>query len=135
MKLNSLLLKTVAVILLLFLLSLANAISFPAFADVAGNTGAGFSGLLLFLGLMIILSIIGNLLGAGIRTIKKPLEALLIAFVGSFFMGAILIIFTVLNLPGTVRVNLSWLGGGLYSEFLTFLLIGAPLMIVFIVVE
>jgi hypothetical protein len=135
MKLNSLLLKTVAVILLLFLLSLANAISFPAFADVAGNTGGGFSGLLLFLGLMIVLSIIGNLLGAGIRTIKKPLEALLIAFVGSFFMGAILIIFTVLNLPGTVRVNLGWLGGNLYSEFLTFLLIGAPLMIVFIVVE
>src|SRR5689334_17389526 len=134
MKLNSLLVKTVAVILLLFLLSLANAISFPAFSDVAGNTGAGFSGLLIFLGLMIVLSIIGNLLGAGIRTIKKPLEALLIAFVGSFFMGAILIIFTVLNLTGTVHVNLGWLGTSWYSEFLTFLLIGAPLMIVFIVV-
>ena len=129
------LLKTVTVSLLLFLLSLANAISFPAFSDVASNAGGGFSGLLLFLGLMIILSIVGNLLGAGIRTIKKPLEALLIAFVGSFFMGAILLIFTVLNLPGAVRVNLTWLGTSWYSAFLAFLLIGAPLMIVFVVVE
>jgi hypothetical protein len=132
MKLNSLLIKTVAVIMLLFLLSLANAISFPAFSSVSGT---GFSGLLLFLGLMIIVSVVGNLLGAGIRTIKKPLEALLIAFVGSFFLGAILIIFTVLNLPGTVRVNLTWLGTSWYSAFLTFLFIGAPLMLVFIVVE
>ena len=135
MKLNSLLIKTVAVILLLFLLSLANAISFPAFSTVASNSGTGFSGLLLFLGLMIILSIIGNLLGTGIRTIKKPLEALLIAFVGSFFMGAILVIFTVLNLPAAVRVNLTWLGTSWYSAFLAFLFIGSPLMVVFIVVE
>ncbi|SRR6266567_8760930 len=135
MKLNSLLLKTVAVILLLFLLSLAGAITFPGFSTVASSTGTGLSGLLLFLGLMIILSIIGNLLGAGIRTIKKPLEALIIAFVGSFFMGAILIIFTVLNLPGTVRVNLAWLGTSWYSAFLAFLFIGAPLMLVFIVVD
>ena len=134
MKLSSLLLKTVTVIVILFLLSLANAITFPAFSDVAGGT-AGFSGLLLFLGLMIIVSVVGNLLGAGIRTIKKPLEALLIAFVGSFFMGAILVIFTVLNLPGTVRVNLTWLGASWYSAFLAFLFIGAPLMIVFIVVD
>lgn len=132
MKLNSLLVKTVTVIILLFLLSLANAISFPTFSTVSGT---GFSGLLLFLGLMLIISIIGNLLGAGIRTIKKPLEALLIAFVGSFFLGATLVIFTVLNLPGTVRVNLIWLGTSWYSAFLAFLFIGAPLMLVFIVVE
>jgi hypothetical protein len=84
---------------------------------------------------MIFLSIIGNLLGRGIRTIKKPLEALIIAFVGSFFMGAILIIFTVLNLPGTLRLNVNWLGTSWYSIFLTFLFVGAPLMLVFVVVD
>jgi hypothetical protein len=134
MNLGSLLLKTVAVILLLFLLSLAGAVIFPGLSTVS-STGIGLSGLLLFLGLMIILSVIGNLLGRGIRTIKKPLEALLLAFVGSFFMGAILIIFTVLNLPGTVRINIDWLGTSWYSPFLTFLFVGAPLMLVFIAVD
>lgn len=134
MTTSSLLLKTVTVILLLFLLSLAGAITWPALST-AGSTGIGLNGLLLFLGLMIILSIIGNLLGRGIRTIKKPWEALLIAFVGSLFMGAMLIIFTALNLPGTMRINIAWLGANWYSPFLTFLFIGAPLMLVFIVVD
>jgi hypothetical protein len=40
-----------------------------------------------------------------------------------------------LNLPGTVRINLSWLGTSWYSAFLTFLFIGAPLMLVFLVVD
>jgi hypothetical protein len=135
MNLGTVLLKTAAVILLLFLLSLAGAISFPAAATIASGTGTGLSGLLLFLAVMIVLSIVGNLIGRGIRTIKQPLEALILAFVGSFFMGAILIIFTVLNLPGTARINLGWLGTSWYSSFLAMLLIGAPLMLVFIVTD
>lgn len=134
MNLNSLLLKTVTVILLLFLLSLAGAITWPSFSTI-NNTNIGLSGLLLFLGLMITLSVVGNLLGRGIRTIKKPIEALVIAFVGSFFMGATLIIFTVLNVPATLRLNVNWLGASWYSMFLTFLFVGAPLMLVFIVVD
>jgi hypothetical protein len=134
MNFHSLLLKTVTVILVLLLLSLAGAITLPAISTI-GNSNIGLNGTLLFLGLMIILSVIGNLLGSGIRSIKKPLEALVIAFVGCFFMGAILIIFTVLNLPGTLRLNTGWLGTNWYSEFLTFLFVGAPMMLVFITVD
>jgi hypothetical protein len=134
MDFSSLLIKTVTVILVLFLLSLAGAITLPAISNI-GNSSVGLSGVLLFLALMIILSVIGNLLGRGIRSIKKPLEALVIAFVGALFMGAILIIFTVLNLPATLRLNTSWLGTSWYSEFLTFLFVGAPLMLVFMAVD
>ncbi len=97
-------LKALVVLVLLFLFSLAGALTFPALANI-GASGTGLVSLLFLILAMLVLSIIGNLLGRGIRSIKKPLEALILAFVGSFFMGAALALFTVLNIPNTARVN------------------------------
>ncbi len=128
-------LKALVVLVLLFLFSLAGALTFPTLASVTGSNGAGLTSLLFLILAMLVLSIIGNLLGRGIRSIKKPLEALILTFVGSFFMGAALALFTVLNIPNTARINLNWLGLSWYSPFLTLLFIGAPLMLVFLVAE
>jgi hypothetical protein len=128
--------KALVVLAILFLLSFANAITFATFTgSIADGTGAGVTSLFFLIVSMLILSVIGSLLGKGIRSIKKPLEALVLTFVGSFCMGAALAIFTVLNIPFTVHPNLNWLGTNWYSPFLALLLIGAPLMLVFLVTE
>jgi hypothetical protein len=132
MNFGSLVIKALIVMLLLFLLSLGGAITFPNLATLAANAGAGLSGLLLFLAAILILSVIGNLLGRGIRSLKKPFEVHVLAFVGSFFMGAALSLFAVLNVPNAIRVNLQWLGTAWYSPLLALLFIGVPLMMVFL---
>jgi hypothetical protein len=134
MNFGSLALKAVVIIVLLFLLSLAGAITFPLFSVMTG-TGAGLASLLFLLLAMIVLSVIGNLIGRGIRSVKKPMEALVLTFVGSFFMGAALAIFLILKIPFTPNININWLGTAWYSPLLTFLFVGAPLMMVFLVTD
>ncbi len=126
--------KALVVLVLLFIFSLAGALTFPAISALSGGS-SGFTSLLFLILVMLGLSIIGNLLGRGIRSIKKPLEALILTFVGSFFLGAALALFSVLNIPNTARINLSWLGTNWYSPFLALLFIGAPIMLVFLVAE
>jgi hypothetical protein len=134
MNFGSLVIKAVVIILLLFLLSLANAITFPNIAAVIStNAGSGLTSIFLFLASILILSIIGNLLGRGIRSLKKPFEIMILAFVGSFFLGAALALFEVLSVPNAIHVNLNWVGVSWYSPLLTLLFIGTPLMLVFMV--
>jgi len=133
MNFGSLAIKAVVVILLLFLLSLANAVTFPNLAAVANNAGTGLTSILLFLAAILVLSIIGSLLGRGIRSLKKPFEVLILAFIGSFFLGGALALFEVLNVPNAIHVNLNWVGTNWYSPLLALLFIGAPLMLVFMV--
>jgi len=133
MNFGSLAIKAVVVILLLFLLSLANAVTFPNLAAVANNAGTGLTSILLFLAAILVLSIIGSLLGRGIRSLKKPFEVLILAFIGSFFLGGALALFEVLNVPNAIHVNLNWLGTNWYSPLLALLFIGAPLMLVFMI--
>ena len=135
MNFGSIALKTLIVLVLLFLLSLAGALTFPAVAIFRGNAGAGLASLLYIILAMLIISVVGNLLGRGIRTIKKPLDGLILTFVGAFFMGAILAIFAILNIPYAARLNLNWLGTSWYSPLLSLLFIGTPLMLVYTSVE
>ncbi len=135
MNFGSIALKALIVLVVLFLLSLAGALTFPALSIVTGSSGAGLASLLYLILAMFVLSVVGNLLGRGIRSVKKPLDGIILTFVGSFFMAAALAIFAVLNIPYTARLNLSWLGTNWYSPLLTLLFIGAPLMLVFISVE
>ena len=134
MNFGALALKALVIIAILFLLSLAGAVTFPVLS-VLSNGGIAITSLLFLILAIIILSIIGNLLGRGIRSVKKPMEALILAFVGSFFMGAALTLFAILNIPYTARINLNWLGTNWYSPILALLFIGAPLMLVFMVAE
>jgi len=135
MNFGSVALKALIVLVLLFLLSLTGALTFPPAAIVTGNSTAGFTGLLYLIIAMLVLSVVGNLLGRGVRSIKKPLDGLILTFVGAFFMGAALAVLAILNVPYTVRLNLGWLGASWYSPLLTLLFIGAPLMLVFTAVE
>ena len=134
MNFGALALKALVIIGVLFLLSLAGAVTFPVLS-VLSNGGIAITSLLFLILAILILSIIGNLLGRGIRSVKKPMEALILAFVGSFFMGAALTLFAILNIPYTARINLNWLGTNWYSPILALLFIGAPLMLVFMVAE
>jgi hypothetical protein len=135
MNFGSVIIKALIVLVLLFLLSLAGAITFPLLTVVTGGAGAGLSSILLFLLAILLLSLVGNLIARGIRSVKKSVEALILAFVGSFFMGAVLTIFALLNIPYTVRVNLAWTGNSWYSPILTLFFIGIPLMLAFLVGE
>jgi hypothetical protein len=125
-SLLSLAVKTLMILVMLFLLSLAGAISFPILFN-----GAGLTNFLLLILTILGLSVIGYLLGKGVRTVKKPLEAFLATYVGSICLGGILALFAVLNVP-TVRVNLNWLGTSWYSPLLALLFIGTSLMLVFL---
>ncbi|HLZ64103.1 MAG TPA: hypothetical protein VKR06_44810 [Ktedonosporobacter sp.] len=135
MNLGSLWIKALVIIVLLILLSLAGAITFPALSILTGSTTAGVTGILFLLAAMLILSTIGSLIGKGIKTFKKPLESVLLAFIGAFFMGAALALSAILNIPYTAHVNFTWLGSTWYGPILTLLFIGAPLMMIFLVVE
>jgi hypothetical protein len=133
MNFGSLAIKTVMLLVILFLLSLAKALTFPALSVITGSTGAGLTSLLLLLAATLVLTIIGYLLGKGIRTVKKPVEAFILTYIGSLFMGATLTLFAILNIPYAVRINLAWLGAEWYSPILTLLFIGTSIMLVFLV--
>jgi hypothetical protein len=135
MNFGALVLKSLVVVLLLFLLSLAGAITFPSLTTIVGSTQTGLTSFLFLIVAILILSVIGNLLGRGIRSLKKPVETLFLSFIGSFFMGAALSLFAVLNVPNSIHVNLTWLGTSWYSPLLALLFTGTPLMLVFLVAE
>ncbi len=133
MNFASILIKTLVILVVLFLLSLTGALTFPILAAITNGTGSGFSSILIFLIAIILLSIIGNLLARGVKSVKKSGEGLLLGFVGALAMGGILTILAQLNVPYTVIVNLAWLGTNWYSSFLSILFIGIPLMFVFLI--
>ena len=132
MNLASVMLKAFVVLVLLYLLSLAGALTFPALS-VFTSANAGIVCILLFLVAILLLSLIGNLIARGIKSVKSTGQALLLAFVGAFFMGAVLAVFVPLNIPYTIRVNIYWFGRSWYDPFLALLFIGMPLMLVFLV--
>ena len=132
MNFGAVIIKAFLAIIVLFLLSLAGALTFPVFTAITGGGGVGLTGLLIFLLAIILFSLIGNLLARGIRGAKKSVEALILGFVGAFSIGGILVILSVLNVPYTVQVNLGWTGTNWYSPFLTLIFIGIPLMFVFL---
>jgi hypothetical protein len=133
MNIGQLAVKGLFVILILFFLSLVGAITFPLLAILAGTTGAGgVANLVLFLLVMLFVAVIGYLVGKGIRSVKKPVEAVILTYAGAFLMGAILVVFAALNLPYTANVHLNWLGSNWYSAPLTIFIIGSPIMLTFL---
>jgi hypothetical protein len=125
----SLVVKTVLILVMLFLLSLAGAINFPTL--FTGSDGTGLTSFLILILTVLVLSVVGFLLAKGVRTLKKPFEAFIATYIGSVFLGGIIALFALLNIP-TVHVNLNWLGTNWYSPLLALLLIGTSLMLVFL---
>jgi hypothetical protein len=135
MNFGSLALKALVILILLFLLSLAGAVTFPFGTIIASGTGATLSSILFVILILFMISIIGYLIGRGVRSVKKPLEALFLAFVGSFAMGGSLALFAFINTPFAPQLHLYWLGTLWYDPLLALLFVGAPLMMVFLVAE
>ncbi|QBD78916.1 hypothetical protein EPA93_24205 [Ktedonosporobacter rubrisoli] len=135
MNFGQLAIRSVFILVLLFVLSLAGAITFPVLAISTTTTGLGIVNILSLIITMIVLAVIGYLLGRGIRSIKKPLESLILTYVSSFILGGVLALFTYLNVPYAARINLTWLGASWYSPWLAVFLIGTTIMIVFLVGE
>jgi heme A synthase len=133
MNFGSIMIKTLVVLVVLFCLSLTGAITFPITTAITNGTSSGITSILLFIVAVLLLSIIGYLLAKGVKSVKKSGEGILLGFVGALAMGGILAIFTQLNIPYTVTVNLNWTGTSWYSPFLTILFIGLPLMFVFLI--
>jgi hypothetical protein len=127
--------RALVILVILILLSFAGAITFPVLSAVTSVPGTGILNLIFLFVAMLALALIGSLLGKGIRGLKKPVEALLSAFVGSFAMGGVLALFAALDIPYTAHINLTWLGTNWYSASLAILLIGTPIMLTFLVGE
>ena len=126
MNFGSVMVKALMVLVLLFLLSLAGAITFPLLTVVTGGAGAGLSSILLFLLAIVLLSLVGNLIARGIQSVKKSAEALIWRLL-VFLHGSYPYNIRILNIPLPVRVNLAWTGNSWYSPILTLLFIGIPL--------
>ena len=133
MNFGSIMIKTLVVLVVLFLLSLTGALTFPIANALSNGTSSGLTSILLFIVAILLLSIIGYLLAKGVKSVKNSGEGILLGFIGALAMGGILAIFTQLNIPYTITVNLAWLGTSWYSPFLTILFIGIPLMFVFLI--
>ena len=133
MNFGSVAIKALAVLATLYLLSLAGAITFSLLTVTTVGTVGGILGILLFLVAIFLLTLIGNLIAKGIKSVKITAQALLLTFVGAFSIGAILAAFVPLNIPYIIRVNFNWLGTSWYSPYLSLLFIGMPLMLIFFV--
>ncbi len=133
MSFGKLITNIVVVVLLLFIFSYTGAITFPTVLSVNNPLGSGLLGILFFLLSMVILVGIGSFLGSGIRSMKKPFEALVLAYISALIVGGILALFTLLNFPYSAHINLYWLGRAWYDPWLTVFLIGTPIMLAFII--
>jgi hypothetical protein len=133
MNFGSVALKGAITVVLLLLLSLTSAVTFSI---TSISTGTALANVLIAILAILVLAMLGSLLGRGIRSVqKKPIEALFLTLVGSLVMGGFLAIFSLLNAPYTPRINLNWLGTAWYAPFLAMLLVGSPLMLVFLAPE
>jgi hypothetical protein len=127
------LLSVVMVFLLLFVFSLVGALTFPALPSANSGVTTYIGDFLLLFLPVILLTLIAFFLGTGIRSIKKSIQALGLAYVSALVIGGVLALLTVFNFPYSAHVNFGWLGSSWYSPWLTLFLIGSPIMLAFVV--
>ena len=133
MDMPKMLFSIIVVFLLLIVFSLVGAITFPALPSANSGITTYLSDFLFLLLPVIVLTLIAFFLGTGVRSIKKPLQALGLAYVSALFIGGVLALLTVFNFPYSAHVNFGWLGSSWYSPWLTLFLIGSPIMLAFVV--
>ncbi|HET9922006.1 MAG TPA: hypothetical protein VFQ30_19360 [Ktedonobacteraceae bacterium] len=127
-----LLVNAAIVLVFLIVFSYIGAIVFPglpAASASVGDIGRNFLLLLLPVGLM---SLMGYLLGRGIRSVKNSFESLGLTYVSAFMIGGVLALLTVLNFGYSAHINFNWLGEAWYDRLLTIFLIGAPITLAFL---
>ena len=82
---------------------------------------------------VVILSAVAFFLGNGIRSLKNRFQALGLAYVSALVIGGIIALFTLFKFPYSAHVNFTWLGSAWYGPWLTLFLIGAPIILAFVV--
>ena len=82
---------------------------------------------------MIVLTAMGHFLGVGIKNVKKPLEAVILAYGSAFVIGGVLALMTLLKFPYSAQLKLNWLGTAWYDPWLLIFFIGAPIILTFVV--
>lgn len=135
MNFGTVLVKALVILILLYLLSLAGAITFPLFAIISGSVATGFLSFLFLLLAVFVLAFIGSAIGKGIRSYKSPLLALFMAYASAFAIGGLILLLGTLTIPNAPTININWLGTTLISHVLTVLLIGTSIMIAFLVAD
>jgi len=133
MSLGKALVDFILVFILLLIFSLVGAITAPTLPTASSTLDSFVIGLIDLLLPVIILSLIAFFLGNGIRSIKNRFQALGLTYVSVLIIGGVLALFTLLNFPYSAHVNFVWLGHSWYSPWLTMFLIGAPIILTFLV--
>ncbi len=82
---------------------------------------------------VVILSLVAFFLGNGIKSLKNRFQALGLTYVSALVIGGVIALFTLFKFPYSAHVNFAWLGTTWYSPWLTLFLIGAPIILAFIV--
>ena len=82
---------------------------------------------------VVILSAVAFFLGNGIRSLKNRFQALGLAYVSALVIGGIIALFTLFKFTYSAHVNFTWLGSAWYGPWLTLFLIGAPIILAFVV--
>ncbi len=129
--------KTIASIIIVYFLllifSLVGAVTFPALPGVNSPVDTYVRHFILLLLPVLVLSMFGFFLGRGVRSVKNSLEAMGLAYVSALIIGGVLALLTLFNFPYSAHINFSWLGGSWYSPWLTIFLIGAPILLAYVV--
>ena len=123
----------IIVLLVLILFSFLGAVSFPGLPAINSSLDTFVRAFLLLLIPGIIMGIMGHFLGKGIRGIKNSFEALGLTYVSAFLLGAILALLSLLNFAYSVHVNFNWVGTTWYAQVFTIFIIGASMMLAFLV--
>lgn len=117
--------------LLLFILSLTGAITFPASLSQSSDLDRLFNEVLLLLLSALLLNLLGRAIGEGVFIMSKlhPMGARILALVAVYALGSLLALFTLLDVSFAAHLNLFWKGANWYDPWLTMFIVGAPIML------
>jgi hypothetical protein len=121
------------VFFLLIIFALVNALTFPGLTSVTGVFLTAPINLVYLVLSVLILTLIAYSLGRGIKSIKSTFEAILLSLTSALVIGGLLALLSLLNFPYSVKLNLAWLGGNWYDPWIAIFLVGAPIMLAFVV--
>lgn len=121
------------VFVLLLLFTFIGAVIFPGLPTTSTSVTGFITAFLLLILPVLLMALVGYFLGKGIRSLKNPFEALVLAYLSAFLVGGVLALLTVLNFSYSAHVNFTWLGSSWYAPLFTIFLIGAPIILAFLV--
>ncbi|HEX6480817.1 MAG TPA: hypothetical protein VF043_18410 [Ktedonobacteraceae bacterium] len=133
MNLGKWAIQVLFVFLLLIMFALVGALTFPGLTSITGIFLTAPINLLFLVLSVIILTLIAYSLGRGIKSVKSNFDAILLALTSALVIGGLLALLSLLKFPYSVALNLGWLGTNWYDPWIAIFLVGAPIMLAFVV--